>query len=165
MNTQEMMSTQFLWLLATQSFYADNSGTSQNLNIGAMGATVTGIEFLSTQLSNLLSTDRFRLAPKFRPKSEETSDEFGTEFYGELIKDRLIVEGDVSYDTGNGMPMNNRTANSLTGDVTLSLLLDEAGNLIRNIKDRRQRRRLSRELRQAERKAAADSLKVAADGK
>lgn len=36
MNTQEMMSTQFLWLLATQSFYADNSGTSQNLNIGAM---------------------------------------------------------------------------------------------------------------------------------
>ena len=27
------------------------------------------------------------------------------------------------------MPMNNRTANSLTGDVTLSLLLDEAGNL------------------------------------
>ena len=98
--------------------------------------------------------------------------------------------------------MNNRTANSLTGDVTLSLLLDEAGNLkvkaftrtidrfdenqglqesglgisyrqsfdnfgdlIRNIKDRRQRRRLSRELRQAERKVAADSLKVAADGK
>ena len=116
--------------------------------------------------------------------------------------DIAIVEGDVSYDTGNGMPMNNRTANSLTGDVTLSLLLDEAGNLkvkaftrtidrfdenqglqesglgisyrqsfdnfgdlIRNIKDRRQRRRLSRELRQAERKAAADSLKVAADGK
>ena len=42
---------------------------------------------------------------------------------------------------------------------------DNFGDLIRNIKDRRQRRRLSRELRQAERKAAADSLKVAADGK
>ena len=83
MNTQEMMSTQFLWLLATQSFYADNSYTNQNLNIGAMGATVTGIDFLSNQLSSLLSTDRFRLAPKYRPKSEETSDEFGTEFYGE----------------------------------------------------------------------------------
>lgn len=129
MNTQEMMSTQFLWLLATQSFYADNSNPNQNLNIGAMGATVTGIEFLSNQLSSLLSTDRFRLAPKFRPKSEETSDEFGTEFYGELIKDRLIVEGDVSYDTGNGMPVNNRTANSLTGDVTLSLIMDQAGNI------------------------------------
>ena len=128
MNTQEMMSTQFLWLLATQSFYADNSYTNQNLNIGAMGATVTGIDFLSNQLSSLLSTDRFRLAPKYRPKSEETSDEFGTEFYGELIKDKLIVEGDVSYDTGNGVQMNKRTANSLTGDVTLSLLLDEAGN-------------------------------------
>lgn len=130
MNTQEMVSTQFLWLLATQSFYSDNTGGgSSNLNIGAMGATVTGIDFLSNQLSSLLSTDRFRLAPKYRPKSEETSDEFGTEFYGELIKDRLILEGDVSYDTGNGMPVNNRTANSLTGDVTLSLLLDRAGNL------------------------------------
>ena len=129
MNTQEMMSTQFLWLLATQSFYADNSYTNQNLNIGAMGATVTGIDFLSNQLSSLLSTDRFRLAPKYRPKSEETSDEFGTEFYGELIKDKVsIVEGDVGYDTGNGVQMNKRTANSLTGDVTLSLLLDEAGN-------------------------------------
>ena len=130
MNTQEMVSTQFLWLLATQSFYSDNTaGGNSNLNIGAKGATVTGIDFLSNQLSSLLSTDRFRLAPKYRPKSEETSDEFGTEFYGELIKDRLILEGDVSYDTGNGMPVNNRTANSLTGDVTLSLLLDRAGNV------------------------------------
>ena len=46
-----------------------------------------------------------------------------------------------------------------------SFSFDNFGDLIRNIKDRRQRRRLSRELRQAERKAAADSLKVAADGK
>ena len=128
MNTQEMMSTQFLWLIATHSFYSDNSNSSQNLNIGAMGATTTGIEFLSAQLSSLLSTDRFRLAPKYSPRGEETSDEFGTEFYGELIKDRLILEGDLSYDTGNGIKMNNRTANSLTGDVTLSLLLDETGN-------------------------------------
>ena len=128
MNTQEMMSTQFLWLLATHSFYTENINSTQNLNIGAQSATTTGIEFLSTQLSNILSSERFRLAPTYRPKSEETSDEFGTEFYGELIKNKLIVEGDVSYDSGNNIQMNNRTARSLTGDVTLSLLLDEVGN-------------------------------------
>ena len=68
MNTQEMMSTQFLWLLATQSFYADNSYTNQNLNIGAMGATVTGIDFLSNQLSSLLLDRPFPTGAEIPPE-------------------------------------------------------------------------------------------------
>lgn len=126
MNTQELVATQFIWLLAINSFYADNSAGGSNMNIGAMGGTVTGVEFLSSQLSSWLSTDRFSLVPKYRPKSELTSDEVGLAFSAELIKDRLTVEVDGSYDTGNNVT---QTANTLTGDATLTLNLDRAGNL------------------------------------
>lgn len=125
MNTQEMVATQFIWLVAINNFYSDNTGNNSNMNIGAMGGTVTGVEFLSSQLSSWLSTDRFSLVPKYRPKSELTSDEVGLAFSAELIKDRLSVEVDGSYDTGNNVT---QTANSITGDVYMNLTLDRTGN-------------------------------------
>ena len=45
----------------------------------------------------------------------------------ELIKDKLILEADVNYDTQNNKASTRQ--NSVSGDATLSLILDRAGNL------------------------------------
>ncbi len=128
MNTQEMMATQFIWLLAINSFYSESPGTSQNMNIGATGGAVTGIEFLTNQLSNWLSTDKFSLVPRYRPKSDTSSDEFGFEFSAELIKNKLVLEGEGSYDSGNNLNAVNQRANNLTGDFYLTWMLDQEGH-------------------------------------
>lgn len=120
-NTQEAMATQFLWLLATKSFY------SEYQSFGTSLATATGVDFLTNQVSSLMSTERFSLVPKYTPKGELSSDEVGGSVYGELIKDKLILEADVNYDTQNNKASTRQ--NSVSGDATLSLILDRSGNL------------------------------------
>lgn len=61
-NTQEAMATQFLWLLATKSFY------SEYQSFGTSLATATGVDFLANQVSSLMSSERFSLVPKYTPK-------------------------------------------------------------------------------------------------
>ncbi len=120
-NTQEAMATQFLWLLATKSFY------SEYQNFGTSLATATGVDFLTNQVSSLMTTDRFSLVPKYTPRGELSSDEVGGSVYGELIKDKLILEADVNYDMQNNKASTRQ--NSISGDATLSLILDRSGDL------------------------------------
>ena len=122
-NTQEAMATQFLWLLATKSFY------SEYQSFGTSLATATGVDFLANQVSSLMSSERFSLVPKYTPKGELSSDEVGGSVYGELIKDKLILEADVNYDTQNNKVSTSMNKNSVSGDATLSLILDRSGNL------------------------------------
>ena len=122
-NTQEAMATQFLWLLATKSFY------SEYQSFGTSLATATGVDFLANQFSSLMSSERFSLVPKYTPKGELSSDEVGGSVYGELIKDKLILEADVNYDTQNNKASTSMNKNSVSGDATLSLILDRSGNL------------------------------------
>ena len=129
LNTQEMKATQIIWLLAFNSFYADNTSTSQNLNIGSVGSSATGFEFLSNQLSNWISTDKYNIGLRYRPKSEVTSDELEFGFSTDIIGNRLLLEVEGNYDFGNNATMTNRTANNLTGDFYLTWLIDQAGNL------------------------------------
>lgn len=125
LNSQEAMATQFLWLLATKSFNSDNDP-----KIGTRSAAGAGVDFLTNQLSSLLTTERFSFVPKYTPGNDYYSDEVGGSVYGELIKDRLIFEADMSYSTEkNKFNSNNTTTGNWTGDATLSLLLDPAGNL------------------------------------
>lgn len=127
-NTQEMMATQFFWLLAVNSFYADTS-TGASSSIGAMSGSVTGFEFLSNQLSNWISSDKYNIGIRYRPKSEITSDELDIGLSTALIDNRLLLEVEGNYDFGNNATMTNRTANSLSGDFYLTWLIDRAGNL------------------------------------
>ncbi len=122
LNSQEAMATQFLWLLATKSFNSDNDP-----KIGTRNAAGAGVDFLTNQLSSLLTTERFSFVPKYTPGNDYYADEVGGSIYGELIKDRLIFEADMSYSTDKRA--NNLTNTSWTGDATLSLLLDPVGNL------------------------------------
>ena len=122
LNSQEAMATQFLWLLATKSFNSDNDP-----KIGTRNAAGAGVDFLTNQLSSLLTTERFSFVPKYTPGNDYYADEVGGSIYGELIKDRLIFEADMSYSTDKRA--NNLTNTSWTGDATLSLLLDPVGNV------------------------------------
>lgn len=130
LNTQEMMATQFFWLLAVNSFYSDNTGSNQSLNIGAMGGSATGFEFLSSQLSNWISSDRYNIGIRYRPKSDLTSDELELGLSTGLFDNRLLLEMEGNYDFGNNAAMTNRQGTSnLTGDFYLTWLIDRAGNL------------------------------------
>ncbi len=130
LNTQEMMATQFFWLLAVNSFYSDNTGGNQNLNIGAMGSSATGFEFLSSQLSNWISSDRYNIGIRYRPKSDLTSDELELGLSTGLFDNRLLLEMEGNYDFGNNAAMTNRQGTSnLSGDFYLTWLIDRAGNL------------------------------------
>ena len=73
---------------------------SENRNRNAAGA---GVDFLTNQLSSLLTTERFSFVPKYTPGNDYYADEVGGSIYGELIKDRLIFEADMSYSTTNGL--------------------------------------------------------------
>ena len=129
LNTQELKSTQFMWLLATNSFYNDNSTTSSSFNIGTTTTAVTGIEFLSNQLSNWISSDRFSFNFGYRPKSEVSSDEYDFSMAYEVIPNKLIVEGEGNYNTGNNGAMTERGNNALTGDFAVTYIFDRLGNL------------------------------------
>lgn len=129
LNTQEMKATQFLWLLAVNSFYSDNSNSESSVNIGATGTAVTGIEFLSNQLSNWLSSERFSLVPRYIPRSETTDDEFGLEFSAELIKNKLVIEGEGSYGGEYGVSSVSNNSTNFSNDLTAYWLFDQEGSI------------------------------------
>ena len=125
-STQEMMATQFIYLLAFGNFYSDTS--SQNLNIGAQAGSMIGFDILSRQLSNLLSSDNVSFDFRYRPRGELNSDEVGVDIQKPLIGDRLILELEASYDTGNNPTTSTDTR--VTGGGSLTYNIDKAGNLV-----------------------------------
>lgn len=128
LNTEESVSTQFITLLVMNSFYAE-SGNQQNVNIGANTAMVTGVEFLSNQLTNWISNDKFNIRLNYRPRSEITSDEFAFDYSHNLLNNRLFFDFEGSYNTNNNRTLNSQTANNLTGNGYLTYIIDKAGNL------------------------------------
>ena len=127
MNTQELKSQQFVWLLMSNSFYVE-SGLSTGGNIGTTTTTVTGIEFLTNQLSNWISTDRFMFNLGYTPRSDMSSDEVEGMFTGELIPNKLILEGEINYNFGNNAA-DLRGDNQIAGDFALTYVFDPVGNL------------------------------------
>ncbi|MCC8088747.1 MAG: translocation/assembly module TamB [Rikenellaceae bacterium] len=127
MNTQEMKSTQFIWLLATNSFYMDNNLTN---NIGTVATVSTGVEFLTNQLSNWVSNDRLRFNFGYRPKSEMSSDEIDFSYSQEIIPNKLLIEAEANYNLGNNQATTiNNNVNQLTGDFYITYIFDRIGNL------------------------------------
>lgn len=127
LNTQEMMATQFFWLLATRNFYRE---TGQGMNIGSTsGGTDQLVNILSSQLSNWLSNDRFNIGMSYRAQSEYNSDEFNVDFSTYLAGDRLLLEVEGNYDANNTPTLGERNASNLTGDFALTWLIDRGGNL------------------------------------
>ena len=128
LNTQEMMATQFFWLLAANTFYADSGSSSSN--IGGVASSATAFEFLSNQLSDWISSDKFNIGIRYRPKSEMTSDEVNIDFSTQLFSNRLLLEMEGNYDTGNNPTMTgDKSVSNFTGDFYLTWLIDRMGSL------------------------------------
>jgi len=127
LNTPETVDMQFLYLLLFKSFMAENSAVSQN--IGASVSYNTGLEFLTNQLSNLLSADDYSIVIRYRPKSELTGDEVDFGLSKGLINNRLFVELEGNYLIDNNQQMVNRSMSNFMGEAYITYLIDRAGTL------------------------------------
>jgi hypothetical protein len=126
LGSQEMVATQFFSLLATRNFYQD---MGQGMNIGSVGGTDQLVNILSSQVSNLLSNDRFNIGFNYRSQGEYNSDEFNVDFSTSLAGDRLLLEVEGNYDAQNTPGLSEKNPNNLSGDFALTWLIDRGGNL------------------------------------
>lgn len=131
LNTQEAISTQLFFLLFSNSFYATAGGGTSTGNIGQMGATTTGIEFLTSQINNIFSSEKFNFGINYRPQSDLSSNEFEVDFSAPILNNKLYIDVTGNYnfmDNTNAITGNSRQ-NNWSGDVYLTWLLNNSGNL------------------------------------
>ncbi len=125
-SSQEMMATQFVYLLALGNFYSDSS-TSQTTTAGTAG-TAIGLDFLATQLSKLVSNDAYKFNMKYKA-IDDTSSSYSIDFQTEIIDDRLTLELEANVDMGEYYQSIGENNNQLSGGGALTLRLDPAGNV------------------------------------
>ncbi len=123
LNTPELMTTQFLWLLVTKNF---DSGGAQ----GTMSGSATAWDFFTSQLSNALSNKYFTLGIGYRPKDDMSSSEVDFDFSTSLVSERLFIDIEGNYNTeDNPASVASANANNLTGDFSVRYLVDKTGNI------------------------------------
>ena len=124
--TPESKSQQFLYLIIANSFISETSN-SMSSSIGASATAATGFEMLSNQFSNWLSNDDYKIVLRYRPRTEQMSDEVDFGFSKGLINNRLLIEVEGNYIVDKAQVVN---ANSnFTGEAYLTWLIDRAGIL------------------------------------
>jgi hypothetical protein len=126
--SEEDMSRQFLFLLVMGSFYADQSTTSSQPNIGTSVAGLTTMEMLSTQLSNWLSqiSNDFDIMVNYRPGSANLSNsqELKVALSTQLLNDRVIINGNFDVAGASGSTTSNSGQPSATGTNTITGAFD-----------------------------------------
>ncbi|MFI3287813.1 MAG: hypothetical protein R3Y61_04970 [Rikenellaceae bacterium] len=125
LNTDESLSMQFLSLMLANSFMPD-TGTSSIGTMGTNMAEVTGLEFLSNQLSNLISSDKLDIRVGYTPMSETTSDEFSAGVGADLIENVLSLEVDGNYNAQNNVSV---SENPFSVDAYLTWIINPSGTL------------------------------------
>lgn len=123
--TPETMNTQFFYLLVFNSFLSEDNTAGAGFGTSSVG---TGIEFLTNQLSKLLSTSDYNVVLRYRPKSDLTSDELDFGLSKSLINDRLFVEVEGNYILDNSQAVNRNMSNFM-GEAYITWLIDRAGTL------------------------------------
>lgn len=127
LSSPETIDTQFLYLLVFNSFFAENNSAAST-NIGASVSAGTGLEFISNQLSNWLSSDDYNVVIRYRPKSELTSDEVDFGLSKSLINNRLFVEVEGNYVIDNKQAVSSNMSNFM-GEAYITYLIDRSGTL------------------------------------
>ena len=124
--TPESKSQQFLYLIIANSFISETTN-SMSSSIGASATAATGFEMLSNQFSNWLSNDDYKIVLRYRPRTEQMSDEVDFGFSKGLVDNRLLIEVEGNYIVDKTQVVN---ANSnFTGEAYLTWLIDRAGTL------------------------------------
>ncbi len=123
-SSQEMMATQFVYLLTLGNFYSDSSAGQTNTATAA--GTAIGMEFLASQVSRLVSNDAYKFNLKYTA-IDDTSSSYSIDFQTEIIDDRLLLELEANVDTGDYYKLG-ENANQLSGGGAITLLLDKSGD-------------------------------------
>ncbi len=127
LSTPESVDLQFLYLVIFNNFMAENS-LSGTAGIGSTASAASGLEFLSNQLSRLLSVSDYNLVIRYRPKTEVASDEVDFGLSKSLINNRLYVEVEGNYIIDNKQAVNSSMSNFM-GEAYLTYLVDRSGAL------------------------------------
>ena len=118
---QQAIATQMFWLLAANTFAADDTGA-----MGASFSAATGFEMLSNQLSNWLSGDNYNVVFRYRPRTDLTGDEVDFGFSKSWLNDRLIVEVEGGYLSDESLKATERASN-FVGEAFITWLIDSEG--------------------------------------
>ncbi|MBQ8492893.1 MAG: translocation/assembly module TamB domain-containing protein [Alistipes sp.] len=121
LNDQQAIATQMFWLLAANSFSAEDTGA-----MGASLSATTGFELLSNQLSNWLSGDNYNIVLRYRPRTELTGDEVDFGFSKSWLDDRLIVELEGGYLSDASLQATENASN-FVGEAFITWLIDPEG--------------------------------------
>ncbi len=124
--TPESKSQQFLYLIIANSFISESNNTMTS-SIGASATAATGFEMLSNQFSNWLSSDDYKIVLRYRPRTEQMSDEVDFGFSKSLVDNRLLIEVEGNYIVDRTQVVN--ATSNFTGEAYLTWLIDRAGTL------------------------------------
>lgn len=127
LNTQEAITMQFAYLMLTNSFMPDNQMNAIGTMSGSL-AGVTGMEFLSNQISNLISGSNYNIRFGYRPQSDLTSEEFTFDIGADIISNKLSFEVGGNYDISQSGIYSNQH-NPLSVDGYLTWILNKSGSL------------------------------------
>jgi hypothetical protein len=123
LNDQQAIATQMFWLLAANSFSAEDTAS-----VGASLSATTGFELLSNQLSNWLSGDNYNIVLRYRPRTEMTGDEVDFGFSKSWLDNRLIVELEGGYLSDASLQATEKASN-FVGEAFITWLIDPDGTL------------------------------------
>ncbi len=121
LNDQQAIATQMFWLLAANTFSAEDTGA-----MGASLSATTGFELLSNQLSNWLSGDNYNIVLRYRPRTELTGDEVDFGFSKSLFNNRLLIEVEGGY-LADAQAQATQNASNFVAEGFITWLIDPEG--------------------------------------
>lgn len=127
LNTEESTTMQFAYLMLSNSFMPDDQTSAIGTMSGSL-AGIAGMEFLSNQISNLISGSNYNIRFGYRPQSDLTSEEVTFDVGADIIANKLSVEVGGNYDVGQKGIYTN-TNNPLSVDGYVTWVLNKSGSL------------------------------------
>lgn len=124
-SSEEELSRQFLYLLITNSFLDDASGTATSSAAGTSAMAVTTTEMLSNQLSNWISqmNDAIDFGFQWRPGTKDaSSQDLQFDLSTQLLNNKVIINSNLDY---KGIGGNATTDGQITGDFDAEVRLTE----------------------------------------
>lgn len=123
--TDEQMNMQILYLLAIGKFYTpENTGATQNSNMMSSMVSSTLSGQLNNALSNILDVNNWNFGTNFSTGERGWTDvEFETMLSGQLLNNRLLINGNFGYRDN---PMANT---NFVGDFEAEWLVNRSGDI------------------------------------
>lgn len=123
-STDEQKSTQILYLLGIGKFYMpENTGTAQNSDMmsSVLSSTLSGQ--LNNALANIINNNNWNIGTNFSTGQGWTDMEFEGMLSGQLLNNRLIINGNFGYQDN---PLSNT---NFVGDFEAEWLVNRSGDI------------------------------------